>query len=476
MSFRRQRNKTSGFEKGDEQKMETMTLKEIISAVHGSYGYPADTAVTEISTDTRTISKGSVFVALAGANFDGHDYAAKAMELGAEAVITERPVEGARCIIVDSTRKALLDAAGYYRSKFDIKLVGITGSVGKTTTKDMIACVLSQSFKTLKTQANFNNEIGMPKTLFGLDKSFEAAVIEMGMNHPGEISRMSMSAQPDAAVITNIGVSHIENLGSQENILKAKLEILDGAKYNAPLILSRDDKLLYSLKDKSSGRPIMYYSLNKKDCDVYASDVKLSSEGVSFDINYMGEKLRAELQCPGEHNVRNALAAFCVGVTLGMETDKIIAGLAEFKPEGLRQNIVRKDGITYIVDCYNAAPDSMKAALSLLASSDTKGRRFCLLADMLELGKNTRTYHKNVGEMVPSSKADRLYTFGENSQFYIDGAVKKGFPADACERFESRKAMAERLSEELKEGDCVLLKGSRGMKLEEVFKALTEKS
>ncbi len=457
------------------KRMETMTLKEIISAVHGSYGFPADVPVTEVSTDTRTISKGSVFVALKGANFDGHDYAAKAMELGAEAVITEKPVEGARCIIVDSTGKALLDAAGYYRSKFDIKLVGITGSVGKTTTKDMIACVLSQRFRTLKTQANHNNEIGMPKTLFGLDKSCEAAVIEMGMNHAGEISRMSMSAQPDVAVITNIGVSHIENLGSQENILKAKLEILDGAKYNAPLILSRDDKLLYTLKEKLD-RPLMYYSLNKKDCDVYAFDVKLSSEGVGFDINYKGEKLHAELQCPGEHNVRNALAAFCVGVTLGMETDKIIAGLSEFKPEGLRQNIVRKDGITYIVDCYNAAPDSMKAALSLLASSDTKGRRFCLLADMLELGKNTRTYHKNVGEMVSSSKADRLYTFGENSQFYIDGAVKKGFPADACERFESREAMAKRLSGELREGDCVLLKGSRGMKLEEVFKALTEKS
>ena len=195
-------------------------------------------------TDTRTIKPGSLFIALKGENFDGHNFAAKAMELGAEAVVTERPVEGARCMIVDSTARALLDIAGYYRSKFDVKVVGVTGSVGKTTTKDMIALVVAQKYKTLKTQGNHNNEIGMPQTLFGLDSSYEAAVIEMGMSHQGEISRMSMSCQPDVAVITNIGISHIENLGTQENILKAKLEILDGAAYDAPLILCRDDKLL----------------------------------------------------------------------------------------------------------------------------------------------------------------------------------------------------------------------------------------
>ncbi len=454
--------------------MEKMTLQEIIEAVHGSYGYPADVQISEISTDTRTISEGSVFVALKGANFDGHEYAAKAMELGAEAVITERPVEGAKCIIVDSTAQALLDAAGYYRSKFALKLVGVTGSVGKTTTKDMTACVLSQRFKTLKTQGNLNNEIGMPKTLFGLDKSYEAAVIEMGMNHKGEISHMSMSARPDMALITNIGVSHIENLGSQEGILNAKLEMLDGMAYDAPLVLSRDDKLLYSLKGKLE-RPLIYYSLSKKDCDVYASDVKLAAAGSEFDINSGDRKIHAVLLCPGEHNVRNALAAFCVGTQLGMEPEEIVSGLAAFRPEGLRQNIIVKDGVTYIVDCYNAAPDSMKAALSLLENADISGRRFCVLADMLELGKNSKTYHKNVGELVPSSKADKLLTFGEFAPCYIAGAVKKGFDEASCEHFDTREELSQRLGSELREGDCVLLKGSRGMKLEEVFKALTEK-
>ena len=215
--------------------MEQMKLSEIISAVSGSFGYPADVTVSSISTDTRTIEKDSLFIAIKGANFDGHSFAAKAMELGAAAVMTERPVEGAKCLIVDSSPKALLDIAGYYRSKFEIPLVGVTGSVGKTTTKDMIASVVSQKYNTLKTQGNHNNEIGMPKTLLELTKENTAAVIEMGMNHKGEISRMSMCCRPTVCVITNIGVSHIENLGSQENILKAKLEILDGADADAPL-------------------------------------------------------------------------------------------------------------------------------------------------------------------------------------------------------------------------------------------------
>ena len=453
--------------------MESIKLQELITAVRGSYGYPADVMITDISTDTRTITAGSVFVALKGETFDGHDYAARAMELGAEAVITERPVPDAKCIIVDSTRQALLDAAGYYRSRFGVKIIGVTGSVGKTTTKDMIACAVSEGFRTLKTQGNLNNEIGMPKTLFGLDGGHEAAVIEMGMNHSGEISRMSMCARPDAAVITNIGVSHIENLGSQENILKAKLEILDGAAYDAPLILSRDDKLLYSLRDKLD-RKLYYYSISKKDCDVYADDIRLSSTGSQFDICHAGERYHAVLGCAGEHNVKNALAAFCVGLFLGMQPQTIIAGLEKFRPEGLRQNTVVKDGITYMVDCYNAAPDSMKAALSLLENADISGRRFCILADMLELGKNSKAYHRSVGELVPSSKADRLYTFGEMSRNYIDGAVKKGFDESSCAHFDSRDDLAQRLRQELEEGDCVLLKGSRAMKLEEACTALTE--
>jgi UDP-N-acetylmuramoyl-tripeptide--D-alanyl-D-alanine ligase len=395
------------------------------------------------------------------------------MELGAEAVVTERPVEGARCMIVDSTARALLDIAGYYRSKFDVKVVGVTGSVGKTTTKDMIALVVAQKYKTLKTQGNHNNEIGMPQTLFGLDSSYEAAVIEMGMSHQGEISRMSMSCQPDVAVITNIGISHIENLGTQENILKAKLEILDGAAYDAPLILCRDDKLLAGVQ-LHSDRKVYYYSVSKKDCDVYASGVKTVDNSITFTINYEGGKISAQINCLGEHNVKNALAAFCVGLALDIPPEDIVKGIAQFKPEGLRQNVTVIDGVTYIVDCYNAAPDSMKASLSVLSQAQAEGKRICVLGDMLELGKNSKTYHRNVGEYVAASKADLLYCFGEDSKCYIEGAEKKGFAKENCRHFESRDDLAAALKEVVAKGDAVLFKGSRGMKLEEVFNALTK--
>ena len=451
--------------------MEMMKLSEIVTACRGSYGYPSDVPVSNISTDTRTIEKGSGFIALKGENSDGHDFAAKAMELGAEAVVAERACQGARCIIVDSTSKALLDIAEYYRNKFSVKLVGVTGSVGKTTTKDMIALVVAQKYKTLKTQGNLNNEIGMPKTLFNLDKSYEAAVIEMGMSHKGEISRMSMCCHPDIGVITNIGFSHIENLGSQEEILNAKMEILDGVSYDCPLVLCKDDKLLAKVQNNAE-RKIYYYSLSKKDCDCYASNIKNHDGGVTFNINYKGGKISAELNCAGEHNVKNALAAFCVGMALEIPAEDIVKGIAQFKPEGMRQNITEKNGVTYILDCYNAAPDSMKASLSVLSQVKTEGKRICVLADMLELGKMAQKLHKTVGEYISDSKADYLCCFGENAVYYIDGAVKKGFDENKCKHFDSREELAEYLKTLVSQGDTVLLKGSRGMKLEEVYNAM----
>lgn len=451
--------------------MEQIRLSEIVKAVNGSYGYDADVWIDNISTDTRTISEGSVFLALKGARFDGHDFAAKAMELGAQAVITERAVEGARCIIVDSTAKALLDLAGYYRDRFDIHLVGVTGSVGKTTTKDMIALVVAQKYKTLKTQGNLNNEIGMPKTLFGLDKDTQAAVIEMGMSARGEISRMSMCCKPTVCVITNIGVSHIEKLGSQENILAAKLEILDGAKQGAPLILSMDDKFLANAEVHGL-RKVYYYSVKNKNCDVYAKNIISKGGGVNFDICFGMQIVHARLNCIGVHNVKNALAAFCVGLALEVPVDDILTGIESFRPEGLRQNITRKSGINFVVDCYNAAPDSMKSSISMLDQVETDGMRYCILADMLELGEKSSEFHKTVGKYVAQSNADRLYCYGELARNYIIGAVENGFDRNRCMHFSDRDELADYLKSKLKNGDSVLLKGSRGMALEEVFKAL----
>ena len=451
--------------------MEQMKLSEIVKAVKGSYGYPADMVIDNISTDTRTITQGSVFLALKGARFDGHDFAVKAMELGAQAVITERAVEGARCIIVDSTAQALLDLAGYYRDKFDIPLVGVTGSVGKTTTKDMISLVVAQKYKTLKTQGNLNNEIGMPKTLFGIDNQTQAAVIEMGMSARGEISRMSMSCKPSVCVITNIGVSHIEKLGSQENILAAKLEILDGAKQGAPLVLNMDDKFLANAVVHGL-RKVWYYSVKEKNCDVYAMNIINRNAGVDFDICYGGEIAHARINCIGVHNVKNALAAFCVGLILQVPVENILEGIESFRPEGLRQNITVKNGVNFVVDCYNAAPDSMRSSISVLDQLETDGMRYCVLADMLELGERSEEFHRTVGKYVADSHADRLYCFGELARNYILGAVENGFDKSRCMHFSDKDELADYLRSKLQKGDSVLLKGSRGMALEKVFEAI----
>ena len=453
--------------------MVNMTLKEIVEVVDGSFGFPSDIEVSSVCTDTRAIKAGCVFIALKGENFDGHDFAAKATELGAEAVITERPIENAKCIVVDSTRRALLTLASYYRNKFKIPLVGVTGSVGKTSTKEMIASVLSQGFKTLKTEGNHNNEIGLPLTLFGMDETTQAAVIEMGMNHFGEISRLSLCACPTIAVITNIGFSHIENLGTQEGILKAKMEILDGCSYDAPLVINGDDKLLANVTPRG-GRRVISYSLSKKSCDVYASNIKTEGGTITLDINSKAGKTPVTVNCYGEHNIKNALAAFAVGLELGMAPEMIAKGIAAFKPDGMRQNIQERNGITLIIDCYNAAPDSMKAGISVLSQVEVGegGRRIAVVADMLEMGKMAPKLHKMVGEALGSSTVDMIYCFGENSRYYIEGAVKKGFDSGKCFHFETREALSAALKAEAKAGDAVWFKGSRGMKLEEVVDAL----
>ena len=453
--------------------MVKMTLKEIVEVVDGSFGFPSDISVSSVCTDTRAIKAGCVFIALKGENFDGHDFAAKATELGAEAVITERPIENAKCIVVDSTRKALLNLASYYRNKFKLPLVGVTGSVGKTSTKEMIASVLSQRYETLKTQGNHNNEIGLPLTLFEIEQSTQAAVIEMGMNHPGEISRLSLCACPTIAVITNIGFSHIENLGTQENILKAKMEILDGCSYDAPLVINGDDKLLANVTPRG-GRRTVSYSMSKKSCDVYASNIKINGGVITLDINSKSGVTPVTINCYGEHNIKNALAAFAVGEELGMTPQEIAAGIAAFRPDGMRQNIRQQNGVTLIIDCYNAAPDSMKSGVSVLTQVEIPegGRRIAVVADMLEMGKMAPKLHRGVGEALGTAGIDYIYCFGDLSKYYIEGAVKKGFAKENTFHFETREELAAALKDMVKSGDAVWFKGSRGMKLEEVVDAL----
>ena len=446
--------------------MEKLLLSEIAHCLNAEC--PEEKVITEISTDTRNLPAGCLFIAIKGERFDGHAFIKQAIENGAAAAVSEYPVDGCPCIVVKNTRTALLKLAKYYRSKFNPILVGITGSVGKTTTKEMIALVLSEKYKTLKTQGNLNNEIGLPKTLFNLDSSYQAAAIEMGMSDFGEIERLSNTAVPTIGVITNIGFSHIENLKSQEGILKAKLEILSGMKSDAPLIVNGDDRYLAPLKlELKSSRSVYLYGTGDK-CDFRAKNI-IEENGITrFTLVYNGVNTEIEIPCAGKHNVLNASAAFCVGILSGLNENEIVSALKKYKSDGMRQNIVKKGDKTVIIDCYNASPDSMKATLNVLADMKCKGRKIAVLGDMLELGDMSEKLHRLVGEYAAQCHPDRLYCYGENAMYIAAEASEHGLASCAFHK-DSKDLMAEKIKEDLQSGDVILFKASRGMKLEEVI-------
>ncbi|MCR4925319.1 MAG: UDP-N-acetylmuramoyl-tripeptide--D-alanyl-D-alanine ligase, partial [Clostridiales bacterium] len=300
--------------------------------------------ITGVCTDTRKIEKGCLFIALKGENFDGHDFTLKAVENGAVAVMCSKDCEcgNAAVVRVDDTQKGLLRLAKYYRSLFDIKVVGVTGSVGKTTTKEMMHCVLSSRFNTHKNYGNLNNQIGMPMSVFELDDSYDAAVFEMGMADFKEISNLSIVSAPDIAVLTNIGVSHIETLGSQENILKAKLEILDGMKEGTPVVINADDKFLANAVIEN--HPKYYYGIESNKCSIWADDIKNNDKGTAFTaITEKGEQ-RVQLPTVGIHNVYNALASIQVGLLLGIPMEVSAKALEKYEPTGMRQRVNTVNG------------------------------------------------------------------------------------------------------------------------------------
>ncbi len=455
--------------------MEKIYLSEIAKCLETEC--PVECEITEISTDTRNLPEGCLFIAIKGEKFNGHTFIEKAIEAGASAAVSEYQVGEAPCVVTDSTRGALLKIAAYYRRKFSPILVGVTGSVGKTTTKEMIALVLSEKYNTLKTQGNLNNEIGLPKTLFNLTSEHEAAVIEMGMNHFGEIDRLSKTADPTMAIITNIGFSHIENLGTQEGILKAKLEILNGMDKNAPLIINGDDPHLAPLK-KSLDRPVYLYGVENEDCDFRAINISEKDGSTSFDLIWFDllseEKcicysIKIEIPCVGIHNVMNAAAAFAVGMLNGLKSEEIFSALKKYKPDGMRQNIVRKGDNTVIIDCYNASPDSMKAALNVLSGMECKGRKIAVLGDMLELGEASETLHRLVGDYVSQYCPDMLFCYGREAAFIADQAQKSGINVFSSE---NKEEITEKIKQYIKSEDTILFKASRGMKLEEIINKL----
>ncbi len=449
--------------------MQKISLKEIASAVGGELK-GEDKIISSVSTDTRTIEENSLFVCIKGENFNGHAFAEKACQSGAVCVLAEEEVEcNCSVIYVKSTRLAQLALAGYYREKFNIPVVGITGSVGKTTTKEMISCVMEEKYPTLKTEGNFNNDIGVPRMIFRLDESYSAAVLEMGMSNLREISVLTKAVKPTCSVISNIGVSHIENLGSRENILKAKLEILEGMEKNSVLFINGDDDMLSTVENKDFR--IVKYGIKAENLDFYAENIQSDSEKTWFDIVSGDIKQNITIPCVGIHNVYNALAAFAVGTYHNISPQKCALALSKYVPSGMRQKIVRKNDIIFIEDCYNASPDSQKASMNALMSIEGK-RHIAVIGDMLELGSYSEKAHRDVGLYASEKKVDMLFTYGKESEFSADSAKKAGL--EKVYIFSDKEELAKALLETLCDGDVISFKASRGMRLEEVIKMIYE--
>lgn len=448
--------------------MRTFTTDEIARDVGGTASGHAE--VTSVVIDNREVQPGSLFIAIRGERLDGHKFIPSAVEAGAAAVICDRPVECAvPTILVRDTTQAFLDLAHAYRREFDIPVVGLTGSVGKTTTKEMIWYVLNTKYKTHKTYKNWNNEIGLPKVLLSLDKEHTAAVIEMGMNHKGEISRLTKIAEPTIGLITNIGVSHIENLGSREGILAAKLELLEGMKKGSVLLLNADDDLLSTVH--RDDYVIKRYGINAAEADVRAEDIRYTENRTTFTAAAGDERCAVVLPTTGEHNVYDALAAIAVGAALQIPLADAAKALEQYVPAGMREHIVEKGGVTFIEDCYNASPDSMRAMAETLMLKGAPGRRrIAVIGDMLELGSYSKEAHALAGKYMADAKVDMLLTLGTESKAAAESARENGLLRVLD--FTNPDDLSRTLIGLLRPGDVVAFKASNGMHLEKVIETV----
>ncbi|HIX17761.1 MAG TPA: UDP-N-acetylmuramoyl-tripeptide--D-alanyl-D-alanine ligase [Candidatus Gemmiger faecavium] len=424
--------------------------------------------ITAVVTDSRKVVPGCVFVCFPGERVDGHDYAAAAYRAGAAYIVANHPVDGVpenRTVIVASSHHAMVRMASNYRMLFSPLMIGVTGSVGKTTTKEFCYAVLSAFGNTLKTEGNQNNEIGLPNTLFRLDDATEYAVVEMGMSNLGEIERLARAARPSAGIITLIGVSHLENLGTRENILKAKLELCYGLPDGAPLALNADDDLLPTAKLPERLRPV-WFGIDSPDADVRAVKITAGDNGTDFvlsDKEY-GD-FPVHIPTVGLHTVSDALAAYAAATRLGLDPAKAAAALSNYQTTGMRQNIVHKAGVTVIEDCYNASPDSMRAALGVLKNQPAE-RRVALLGDMLELGSVSEEAHRQVGEWAAEAGVDLLIAYGPLSAAMAQAAAEKGVTTLHCE---TEQDVVGYVRQNVHAGDALLAKASHAMKLDQVL-------
>ena len=447
------------------------SVDEICQAVSGKVCQTGATAFSGISTDTRKVEAGDLFVALVGETFDGHRFVEQAFERGAVGAIVSQEVpaaEGKTVIRVGDTLLAYQNIARLYRERFDRPFVAITGSNGKTTTKDMVAAVLEHRYAICKTQANFNNEIGLPFTLLSMKENDEAAVVEMGMRGLGQIAQLTRIAHPTIGVVTNVGETHMEILGSIDNIALAKSELLQALPARGVAILNGDDERVRKMADVTRAQVVLF-GIDGDGLDVRAKDITKCAGGTSFVCCVADGEKEMTVPAFGLHNVQNALAAIAVGRTLGMTLDEIAAGLASFVPSGMRFAVQRIGDYTFINDAYNASPRSTAGAIDNLAEV-ADGRKIVVFGDMLELGDIAEEAHRGIGKKAAEKGVDAIFTYGSLARLAAEEAEVCGVGTAIA--YDSHEEIAEKLKTYMQAGDTVLVKGSRGMKMETVIKLI----
>ena len=450
-----------------------LTLREAAAAL-GAPLPAEDLPLTSLSTDTRTLQPGALFVALKGENFDGHDYVVQATGAGAVAIVADYNVAAfVPVLVAKNTTTALGDLARAVRQKFTGPVIGITGSIGKTTTKELTATLLETMFSVTKSGANFNNEIGVPQTVFGASETSTAWILEMGMRGAGQIAELARISQPTVGIITGIGLSHIELLGSRQAIANAKAELFEALPSDGISIFPATDDFAQTLETKSRGR-VLRVALDTK-ADVQATDISRHETGWRFTIHSPWGTQKAFLPSAGRFNIQNALLGIAAGGALGIPLDSLAKALLRFEPPAMRlETLTATCGATIIADCYNAAPDSMVGALQTLSETPISGsgKRIAVLGEMKELGRFAEEAHRMVGRVAAKLKLDLLVLVGEQTTFLSAAAVAEGFDRNNVFYFEKTQQAAEAIAFIAQNGDVILAKGSRALELERVVKAL----
>ena len=448
-----------------------LSLNEIIEAISGEVIIEGKLDFNNICIDTRKIQKDNIYLAINGERFNGNKFVIEAFSKGASIAIVDeilfdiKDCEGFGTVIkVENSEKALLDLAKFYRKKLGLKVVGVTGSCGKTSTKDLIAAFLSEKYKVFKTKGNFNNQIGLPLMILELDSSYDVAVLEMGMSDLGEIDVLANCARPDIAVITNIGLSHIENLKTQENILKAKSEIFNYFNEKNTLILNGEDENLLKINNKCF--EILRIGYNH-EYDVYAFNIILKEDNTTFSVKDNNQEYVFNIPMAGKHNVLNSMLAIGVAKKLNVSFEEMKRGINNLEATSMRLEVIKKDKITIINDCYNASPDSMKSSIEVL-NTYKNGRKVAILGTMNELGDEAINAHTEVG-CYAKEKVELLVAIGDYRDCY-----KNGFKQDNIITFSNKEEFLGNLKNVIKENDVILVKASRGMKFEEIVNSLEE--